>query len=373
MPSKKASTYPSEGEQTMKSKKLLTSLLVIGLVVAAVAGSTYAVFTSQVQSDIQEFSAGTLEIEVDGQSEEFETTFHMSNMEPGDNSEQEIDLHNTGSLDLSYVVYVDYEYPPSGQTNIFYCDGDNSLQAWAEPDVGTLSPSQHANVTLKALFPLAAGNSCQGETGKLRVTVHAVQASNLDGFECVKLVYKDEASNWLPYGPGNSPGGNWQGQHGNVCYKADDDDHLRLVVNAYGLNADEYYQLSLNGPGGCSNFEDTTFAGMTANQYHSGWWTGGTSYLATSCSEEWHQGVYNFTGTDGEVQADSNGNISLDFTIDGSDPLASGPLPSGSYEDVKFLIKEIGGYSGGAPSHTDHGSSWTPMLMEIRALNFTIP
>jgi hypothetical protein len=40
-------------------------------------------------------------------------------------------------------------------------------------------------------------------------------------------------------------------------------------------------------------------------------------------------------------------------------------LPSGQYNDVKYVIKEVTG--------TLPGTAWTPKLMEIRQLNFLIP
>ena len=135
------------------------------------------------------------------------------------------------------------------------------------------------------------------------------------------------------------------------------------------MTPDAYYQLALNGQGGCANPESNTFAGLGADLYHSGWSGGSPTALGSSCVFDWDEGVYNFYGTDGQVQADSNGNFSLDYTIDGTNPYGD-PLPPGTYNDVKFIIKEI--TSSGAPSHSNHGSNWQPMLMEIRAMNFTI-
>jgi predicted ribosomally synthesized peptide with SipW-like signal peptide len=370
-------------------RRILFGVITIVALVAIVAGATYAVFSDQVMSDIQTFSAGTVDIDVNGQDHMFVTTFDLTDMEPGESSSQVITINNTGSLAVNYEVYVDYGYDPD---DLFHCDGANSLQAWASPNTGgPIASEGNASVTLQALLPLAAGNNCQDKSGKLRVTVHAVQASELDGFICMKLVYKDEYSDppWIPYGDSDSqywdpPDHRWMpnpvgsppvGQHGNLCYKVESG-QLHVVVNAYGLTPSAYYQLSLNGPGGCSTFEDTTFATMTGDLYHSGWWVGPPDYLASSCGGvDWHEGVYNFYGTDGELQADGLGNISLDYTIGsevGTDPLKP-PLPNGTYNNVKFIVKEIHGYSGSAPSHTDHGNAWWPLLMEIRQLNFQIP
>jgi predicted ribosomally synthesized peptide with SipW-like signal peptide len=379
----------------MKNKRLLLSLLVIGVVVAGVAGATYAIFTDQAQSDIQTFSAGTVDITVtasgDDYDDDFPTTFHDTShftmgtgWAPGDQTNQQITINNVGTLDVIYTVYLDYDYNPG---DIWRCDPNgNDLHVWATNDTGVIASGGSQQVTLYAEMPLAAGNACQNTNGDLRVTVHAVQQRNVDpDFTCVKLVYKDQANDWLPYGPGNTLGTptQWQGQHGNVCYKVDTNGDLRVVVNAYNLTDNAYYQLALNGQGGCSVPESITFAGMTTDLYHSGWSSGSTTALAGSCSNTWDEGVYNFYGTDGELQADdggtpltpNDGSISLDFTIDGSDPedTVGAGLPTGTYNDVKFIVKEITGYSGSAPSHTDHGTNWQPLLMEIRALNFTIP
>ena len=354
----------------MRQRTIFSSVLLIGVMTAALVGGSYAIFTDQVQSDLEEFSAGTVDIEVNEQDIEFETTFHVGGeggWAPGDQTSQGIVIRNDGTLDVIYTVYLDYGYDPG---DIFRCDPNGySMRVWAENDVGVIPAGTNVDVDLHALLPLAAGNDCQDKDGTLIVTVHAVQQRNIDGvFECVKLVYKDGTSDWRPYGPSDTLGGFWQGQHGNVCYR-EDDGHLRVVVNAYGLTPDAYYQLALNGQGGCSVPESVTFAGMPGDLYHSGWSSGSTTALSSTCSNTWDEGVFNFDGTDGELQASDDGNFSADVTLD-----LSSALPAGTYNDVKFIVKEITGYSG-APAHPDtaHGNNWQPMLMEIRTLDFDIP
>jgi hypothetical protein len=139
-------------------------------------------------------------------------------------------------------------------------------------------------------------------------------------------------------------------------------------VNGYGLIPGEYYQLSLNGTGGgatCDNFEDKSFAEMTGSLYHSGWYWYDGMVLHANCAEDWHEGVYNFTGTDGEVQASATGSISWGGVISG--------LPLGTYDKVKFMVKHITGYTDPPPAPGDYGTSWTPVLMEMDYLSFTIP
>jgi len=179
------------------NKRVLVSLLVIGVVVVGVAGATYAIFTDQAQSDIQTFSAGDVDINVGGAEDDFLTTFHEAPISmgtgwaPGDSNSQQITINNAGSLDVIYTVYMDYDYNPG---DIWRCDPNGyNLHVWADNDTGVIPSSQSQQVTLHAEMPLAAGNACQNTTGDLIVTVHAVQQRNVAGdFKCVKLVYKAE-------------------------------------------------------------------------------------------------------------------------------------------------------------------------------------
>jgi len=107
--------------------------------------------------------------------------------------------------------------------------------------------------------------------------------------------------------------------------------------------------------------------------WHSGWSDGSLGALAAAWANNWDEGVYNFVGTDGEIQADINGDFSVDFTIDGTGNAGSA-LPMGTtYNNVKFIVKEIQGVSTPPPGPGDYGTTWQPMLMEIRTLNFAIP
>jgi len=332
-------------------KKVLFGVIAIVALLLLVAGATYAIFTANVQSDVQTFAAGTVAITVDGHDDVFTTTLHMDNMEAGDTSSQQITILNTGTLNLKWEVYVDWGWNPG---DIFRCDGANSLNVSADTSSGNLAPNGSANVKLTALLPLAAGNSCQGKTGTVRVSVHAVQDSNLDGYTCMKLVFKDGASNWLPYQHADAGKAFYAPQHGNLCYKPTTTaGELHLVMNAYGLTPGANYQLALNGPGGCG-FEDTSFATMPGDLFESGYWNGGP-WLQASCGIP-GEGVYNYDGVYNAVPADASGNISHDMVVTG--------LPSGTYNNVKYVVKEV---TGALP-----GTAWMPKLMEIRQLNFTI-
>jgi predicted ribosomally synthesized peptide with SipW-like signal peptide len=336
-------------------KRILFGVIAIVALVAIVAGATYAVFTHNVQSDVQTFASGTVDVQVNGQNDIFDTTLDMDTMEAGDWSSQPITITNVGTLPVNWELYVDWGYDLD---DIFHCDGANSMNVWASQYTGgPLAQYDQDTVTLTAQLPLAAANSCQNKTGQIRVSVHAVQDSNLAGFTCIKLVYKDDASNWLPYQHGDPGQLYYAKQHGNLCYKPTGNvGELRLVMNAYGLTANANYQLALNGPGGCVS-EDTNFAGMPGDLFVAGYWDWVGPYLRSGpCTSGW-EGVYNYAGVHTAVQADGSGNISHDMVVTG--------LPPGQYNDVKYVIKEVTG--------TLPGTAWTPKLMEIRQLNFSIP
>jgi len=67
------------------SKGILASLLMIGVVTMAVGMGTYAYFSDTETSADNTFTAGTLDLTVDGQDDPNVFHFVMSNVKPGDN------------------------------------------------------------------------------------------------------------------------------------------------------------------------------------------------------------------------------------------------------------------------------------------------
>lgn len=347
----------------MKRKSLLVGVLVIVVVIAAVASGTYAIFTDTEAAHVQ-FEAGTIDIEVNGQEPGYQEFFlnpaGFDDWKPGDHAEWVLDIHNKGNNKAWIQIYV---YPTGpweqGRANFwdvatYEFDAPSPWNEWILPH------SNHLMVTLKVDFPQWAGNDYQGAQGDLLILIVAKQWRNKfeEGYSCVALENKDLNAPWLPHLDDDL--------EGIVCYKPTGNaGELEVDVNAYGLTPDEYYQLSLNGTGGCSNFEDVSFAGMSGSLYHSGWYYFDGMLLHDTCTETWHEGCWNFTGTDGEVQASGSGSISWGGTLTG--------LPQGNYDQVKFLVKHITGYTDPPPGPGDYGTTWTPVLMEMDYLNFQIP
>jgi len=346
------------------TRKILLSVLVIGALLVAVAGITMAVFSDNEASDDQFFTAGTVNIEVgedvDPEDGLFDTTLDMPNMEAGDCEEQIIRVSNVGTLDVNLWNWI----YTSG--DIFSCDPNASCnmtvtkEFWAEQDPpdGTqefIPSGGWEEYKLKACLPLCAGNDCQGDSGEMRMFFHAVQDSNLEGYECVKLEDKD-APDWIP--DPTTPA------HGNVCYKVDGSD-LEVVLNGYSLTPLANFQLALDGgdtndgeDAGCTT-QDANLLSMSPDIYVAGYWNWGTYLEQPNClPNNGGEGVWNYAGvySGDAVTAGGTGSISYAGTLSG--------LPGGSYV-VKANVKEV---TGALP-----GTVWTGVLSGLDYLRFTIP
>jgi len=338
------------------SRKILLSLLVIGAVVAVVAGITYAIFSDNVASDDQEFAAGTVDIQVDGKDKFFDTTLDMLNMEPGNCARQTVRVTNVGTLPVDLWNWI-YTWKPSTdpRPNIFACDPNPNCNMYVRKtliaqnphfpqDDEKLYPPDGIEVDwedyeLEACLPLCAGNLCQDGFGKMRMFFHAVQQSNLEGWDCVKLMYK-EGPDWIP--DPTLP------KHGNKCYTVDANGDLVVVVNGYSLSPDMSLQLTLNGQGGCSRTDQILAGDIDGdgtselyNAYYRGFWNDGTGLEPTCDPNTSGEGVYIFAhGSDAfstqyydpAAKTDDNGNFSGQWTID---------LPCEDHHYViKFLVKQ---------------------------------
>ena len=79
-------------------KRILLSLALIALVSSVTVGATRAYFSDTETSSGNTFSAGTLDLQVDGKDDPNVVHVTMSNMKPGDSASYSWTLSNTGSL-----------------------------------------------------------------------------------------------------------------------------------------------------------------------------------------------------------------------------------------------------------------------------------
>jgi predicted ribosomally synthesized peptide with SipW-like signal peptide len=200
------------GEEEMISKKILASIVVIGILALAMGWGTYSWFTDTETSSSNTFTAGTLDVGL----QELETTeITISNMAPGDlTGDWVINITNTGTLNLAWfgdlvitggvklreAIYIDYAQmeflKPDGtsweQTDNFIKEGrgsgsypdwynyladlspfhvvtlknfdDNEGMCPGTPYefMGALKPGYKYRLTLRFGFAPGAGNEYQG-------------------------------------------------------------------------------------------------------------------------------------------------------------------------------------------------------------------
>ena len=79
-------------------KKILLSVLTIGMVSAVAFGATTAYFSDTETSTGNTFSAGTLDLDVDGNNGSNTVKFTVANMKPGSQQTGKYTLNNVGSI-----------------------------------------------------------------------------------------------------------------------------------------------------------------------------------------------------------------------------------------------------------------------------------
>ncbi|MCL5256789.1 MAG: CalY family protein [Chloroflexi bacterium] len=97
-------------------RRILISVLIIGAVIAAVAGSTFAYFSDTVQSTANEFTTGTLTLNIQDNDEGpnhgpvSATWKSPSNWAPGETFTSTVILKNAGNMPITYLG-VDWTHP----------------------------------------------------------------------------------------------------------------------------------------------------------------------------------------------------------------------------------------------------------------------
>jgi len=188
------------------NKRIVTSLFVIALAAALVGGATMAWFTDSAKVEGNSFTAGTLDIEVEGDA------FNVGNMAPGDTETTYIYVKNAGSLDMLFKAELDNEvdgglksalnvkvtgrpaeiqsvdgynlYGPAVEYVLF--DGSlsnftglDNLAAWINND-DPLWPGYAAVFKIEVTLPTTAGNEYQGKSYSADLKFSATQAKNQD-------------------------------------------------------------------------------------------------------------------------------------------------------------------------------------------------
>ncbi|MBD3155896.1 MAG: hypothetical protein GF368_04545 [Candidatus Aenigmarchaeota archaeon] len=98
--------------------KILSSLLVIGLVTLVVGGATWAYFSDTETSEGNTFTAGTLNLELDKEGQIFDgetmQLFNVVDVKPGDSGEETMSVHVDGGNKAWMCLYLDYTETEDG-------------------------------------------------------------------------------------------------------------------------------------------------------------------------------------------------------------------------------------------------------------------
>ena len=145
----------------MISKKILASMLVIGILALAVGWGTYSYFSDIETSSGNTFTAGTLDLKVDGTDDPLPVYFTVSDVKPGDSGSKDIVLNNAGSL--AGKAYIHFK-------NVVDSPG-TTPEPEPTPDYGELSANLYIRVKVdgvtKAEGYLSTINSTKYELGTI--------------------------------------------------------------------------------------------------------------------------------------------------------------------------------------------------------------
>lgn len=148
---------------------------------------------------------------------------------------------------------------------------------------------------------------------------------------------------------------------GDIDYSHNDSSFNGLVTGQ-GLIPNSPYQISLNGPGGCT-FTDDGFAGLGSTLFDSGYWNNNVD-LEAVCLGTPGEGIYNMDLITSwyTVWTDANGDFVHNFDI---------ALPAGDYVGVKVLVKKM--LDPFVAPWSDFGPGYPSFnLYETATINFTV-
>jgi len=189
-------------------KKVVISLLVIGVVAAVALIGAIALFTSSETNPSNSFSTGTVDLAINPAT----AMFTVSNMAPGDVEYSGVQVTNSGSLQLRYAMTTTADGNSTldeqldltvdvvtgagndaiwftsddvvGEANIYGPDGALALAAFGDPAQGadtgdrTLAASGSERLRFKVTLPLSTPDAYQGTSCTVSFVFDAEQTAN---------------------------------------------------------------------------------------------------------------------------------------------------------------------------------------------------
>ncbi len=162
-------------------RSILISVLVIGAVLAIVAGvGTYATFTDT-DSSSGDVKAGTVDISANAEGPDTDLAFTTGslscpdNLAIGDACTADVTVTNNGSLAVDYTGSAgEIETAPNGGSDCFSVALDATLTSGALAASGSATGT--VTVTLDNPGDPGFDNKCQGASDDVTVTIDAVQS-----------------------------------------------------------------------------------------------------------------------------------------------------------------------------------------------------
>lgn len=180
----------------MLSRKILAAIVVIGLIGFALGWGTYSLFSDTETSSGNTFTAGTLDLKVDGKDDPLPVFFNVGDVKPGDSGSRSIVLSNAGSLaGKAYIhfknVVDDEGLNPESETagklsdnlyikvlvnGVVKAEGYLSAIACTSHELGIIAGGSNLTVTIEWSIPSGVGNGIMGDSVTFDIEFSLVQA-----------------------------------------------------------------------------------------------------------------------------------------------------------------------------------------------------
>jgi len=138
------------------NKKVLASIFIIGLLAFGLGYGTYSYFSDTETSTGNTFTAGTLDLKVDGADNPLPTYFTVSNVKPSDSGSVVIALSNAGSIDGTAKIHI---------KDVTNTEGENP-----EPETDKTEPGDLGGVLLMRIQYDANNDGDYDDAGETIIT-----------------------------------------------------------------------------------------------------------------------------------------------------------------------------------------------------------
>ena len=180
-------------------KKILASIFMVSMLAFAMGWGTYSYFSDTETSSGNTFSAGTLDLKVDGKDDPLGAYFSVSDVKPGDSGSKDIVLSNAGTLAGKAYIHFKNVVDDKGETpepEILPDTGELSKNLYIKVlvggvvkaegylfdikcnsyELGTIVGGGSLTVTIEWSIPSDVGNVIMGDSVTFDIEFSLVQA-----------------------------------------------------------------------------------------------------------------------------------------------------------------------------------------------------